>query len=64
MSPYKVWLVCSMLAVITKFHVSLVVDDPLNVWSIDHILGPMVEHIHQLCPKNMLMEKLDHQVCI
>jgi hypothetical protein len=44
-----VWLVCSMLAVITKFHVSLVVDDPLNVWSIDHILGPMFEHIHQLC---------------
>jgi hypothetical protein len=42
-------LVCSMLAIISKIHLSLVVDDPLNVWSIDHILSSMVQHIHNLC---------------
>jgi hypothetical protein len=39
-SLYNVRLVCSMLAIIPKFHLSLEVDDSLNVWSIDHILFP------------------------
>jgi hypothetical protein len=39
-SPYNVRLICSMLATINKLHIGLVVNDPLNVWSIDHILCP------------------------
>jgi hypothetical protein len=40
-------LVSSMLSIIAKFHISLVVDDPLNEWSIYRIHGPMVERKHQ-----------------
>jgi hypothetical protein len=60
-APNNVRLISSMLSVISKLYVSLVVDDPLNVWSIDHILGPMLEHIHQLYPEKC-GEELDHQV--
>jgi hypothetical protein len=48
MSPKNVRLIGSVLSIISKLYVCLVVDDPLNVWSIYHILGPMLEHIHQL----------------
>jgi hypothetical protein len=48
-SPYKVRLICSMLPIIPEFHINLVVNDPLNVWSIYHILSSMVLHIHYLC---------------
>jgi hypothetical protein len=34
--------------IIPKLHISLVVNDPLNVWSIDHILCPMSEHVPHL----------------
>jgi hypothetical protein len=44
----NVRLIGFMLSIISKLHACLVVDDPLNIWSIDHILGPMLEHIHQL----------------
>jgi hypothetical protein len=36
-----------VLAIIAKLHVCLVVDYPLNVWSIYGILSPMVKHKHQ-----------------
>jgi hypothetical protein len=38
---YNVRLICSMLAIIPKFHISLEVNNPLDVWSVDHILFPM-----------------------
>jgi hypothetical protein len=47
----NVRLVSSMLSIIAKFHVSLIVDDPLNEWSIYHIHGPMVECKHQFWPE-------------
>jgi hypothetical protein len=50
-SPDDVRLISSMLAIISEFHLSLEVNDPLDVWSIDHILYPMSEHIHHLCPE-------------
>jgi hypothetical protein len=40
-SPDDVRLIGSMLAIIPKFQLSLVVDDPLNVGCIYHILCPM-----------------------
>jgi hypothetical protein len=40
-SPDNVRLISSMLAIIPKFQLSLVVDDPLDVGCIDHILCPM-----------------------
>jgi hypothetical protein len=40
-SPYNMRLIRSMLAIIPKFHLSLEVDDSLNVGSIYHILCPM-----------------------
>jgi hypothetical protein len=40
-SPNNVRLMSSMLAIIPKFHLNLVVDDPLDVGCIDHILCPM-----------------------
>jgi hypothetical protein len=46
-----------VLAVITKFHVSLVVDDPLNVRSIYGILSSMAEHIHRLSPEKYAEEQ-------
>jgi hypothetical protein len=46
-SPNNVRLVSSMLSIIAKLHVSLVVDDLLNEWSIYRIHGPMVERKHQ-----------------
>jgi hypothetical protein len=39
-SPYNVGLIRSMVAIIPKFHLSLDIDDSLNVGSIDHILCP------------------------
>jgi hypothetical protein len=36
----NVRLICSLLSIISKLHVCLVVDDPLNVWSIDHKVVP------------------------
>jgi hypothetical protein len=50
-SPDNVRLIGSMLAIIPKFHLSLVVDDPLDVGCIDNILCPMGYHIHHLCPE-------------
>jgi hypothetical protein len=44
-------LIRSMLAIISKFYFCLEVDDALNVGSIDHILCPMIEHVHDLSPK-------------
>jgi hypothetical protein len=55
MTPNNVRLISSMLAIIAKLHVRLIVDDPLNVWSIYGILSSMVESKHQLCPENTLM---------
>jgi hypothetical protein len=49
--PNDVRLICSMLAIIAKLHARLIVDDPLNVWSIYDILSPMVENKHQFCPE-------------
>jgi hypothetical protein len=40
-SPYNVALICSMLAIIPEFHISLEVNDPLDVWTINHILCTM-----------------------
>jgi hypothetical protein len=40
-SPDNVRLISSMLAIIPKFHLSLVVDDPLDVGCIDNILCHM-----------------------
>jgi hypothetical protein len=51
MTSNDVRLICSMLAIMAKLHVRLIVDDPLNVWSIYGILSPMVENKHQFCPK-------------
>jgi hypothetical protein len=47
----NVRLICSLLSIISKLHVCLVVDDPLNVWSIDHIGSSMVQHKHKLHPE-------------
>jgi hypothetical protein len=41
-SPDNVRLISSMLAIIPKFHLSLEVNDPLDVGFIEHILRPMV----------------------
>jgi hypothetical protein len=51
MTPNNVRLISSMLAIIAKLHVRLIVDDPLNVWSIYGILSSLVENKHQFCPK-------------
>jgi hypothetical protein len=50
-SSNYVRLIRSMLAIISKFYFCLEVDDALNVGSIDHILCPMIEHVHDLSPK-------------
>jgi hypothetical protein len=44
-----------MLSIISKLHVSLVVDDPLNVWSIDHVLVPCLSTYINSIQKNVLM---------
>jgi hypothetical protein len=44
-------LICSKLASIAKLLVRLIVDDPLNVWSIYGILSSMVENKHQFYPE-------------
>jgi hypothetical protein len=44
-------LIRSMLAIVSKFHFRLEVDDALNVGSINNILCPMIEHVHDLSPK-------------
>jgi hypothetical protein len=49
--PYNVRLICSMLVIIPELYIGLVVNDPLNVWSIDHILCPMSEHVPHLSPE-------------
>jgi hypothetical protein len=46
--PYNVRLISSMLAIINELHIGLVVNDPLNASSIDHILCPMSEHVPHL----------------
>jgi hypothetical protein len=48
-SPNNVRLISSMLDIIPKFHLGLEVNDPLDVGCINHILGPMVRHVHHLC---------------
>jgi hypothetical protein len=50
-------LISSMLAIIAKLHVHLIVDDPLNVWSIYGIMSSMVENKHQFYPENTLMHR-------
>jgi hypothetical protein len=40
-----------MLAIVTKLYLSLVVDEAVDVWGINHILCPMVKHMHNLSPK-------------
>jgi hypothetical protein len=40
-----------MLVIIPELYIGLVVNDPLNVWSIDHILCPMSEHVPHLSPE-------------
>jgi hypothetical protein len=40
-----------MLAIIPKLHLSLEVDDSLDVGCIDHILCPMSLHIYHLYPE-------------
>jgi hypothetical protein len=40
-----------MLAIIPKVHLSLEVNNPLDVGCIDHILSSMVQHMHHLYPK-------------
>jgi hypothetical protein len=50
-SPYNVRLICSMLAIINELHIGLVVNGPMNIWSIDHILCPMSEHVPHLNPE-------------
>jgi hypothetical protein len=47
-SPDDVRLIRSMLAIIPKFHLSLDVDDYLNVGCINNILSSMVKHMHHL----------------
>jgi hypothetical protein len=37
-----------MLSIIYELHASLVVDNPLNIWSIDHIGSSMLQHEHEL----------------
>jgi hypothetical protein len=44
-------LISSMLAIIAKLHVWLIVDGPLNVWSIYGILSSMVENKHHFYPE-------------
>jgi hypothetical protein len=44
-------LVCYMLAIITNLHLTVVVDDALDVWGINHILCSMVKHMHNLSSK-------------
>jgi hypothetical protein len=46
--PNNVRLISSMLSIISKLHVCLEVDNPLNIWSIDHIGSAMVQHKHEL----------------
>jgi hypothetical protein len=50
-APNNVRLISSMLSIISKLHVCLVVDNPLNIWSIDHISHSMVQHKHKLHPE-------------
>jgi hypothetical protein len=50
-SSNYVRLIRSMLAIVSKFHFRLEVDDALNVGSINNILCPMIEHVHDLSPK-------------
>jgi hypothetical protein len=50
-SPNNVRLIGSVLSIISKLHVCLVVDDPLNVWSIYHIGSSMVQNKHKLYPE-------------
>jgi hypothetical protein len=50
-SSNNVRLVCSMLAIISKIHLSLVVDDSLDVGGINHILCSMIKPMHKLSPK-------------
>jgi hypothetical protein len=40
-----------MLAIIHELHISLVVNDHVNVWSIDHILCPMSKYVPHLNPE-------------
>jgi hypothetical protein len=44
-------LISSMLAIIAKLHVHLIVDDPMNLWSIYGILSSMLENKHQFYPE-------------
>jgi hypothetical protein len=44
-------LIGSMLSIIYELHVGLVVDYPLNIWSIDYIDSSMLQHKHELCPE-------------
>jgi hypothetical protein len=47
----NVGLISSMLPIISKVHVCLEVDNPLNIWSIGYICSSMVQHKHKLSPK-------------
>jgi hypothetical protein len=50
-SPDNVRLIYSMLTIIPELYIGLAVNDPLNVWSIDHILCPMSQHVPHLSPE-------------
>jgi hypothetical protein len=47
----NVRLISSMLSIIYELHVALVVDNPLNIQSIDHIGSSMLQHKHELRPE-------------
>jgi hypothetical protein len=44
-------LISSMLSIIYEPHVGHVVDNPLNIRSIDHIGRSMLQHKLELCPE-------------